>query len=173
MNTPRLLLLAVLPFLAGCAPTFNVAVPKPVVIDVNMKVDVTSRNETPKNAPASGTDAKEAKDNAQAGAAGEANRLSGEVQALKDSHLVGEGNDGYLAVRKLPGGNLPTGEDYDAYVKRIVEEENRARRTIYGTNAAQHGVPVDAEARAAAKRLAESAYAGEWIQAASGEWKQR
>jgi len=173
MNTRPLLVLGSVLLLAGCAPTFNVAVPKPVVIDVNMKVDVTSRNETPKNSPAAGTDSKEAKENDQAGAAGEANRLSGEVQALKDSHFVGEGNDGYLAVRKLPGGKLPTGEDYDAYTKRIVEEENRARRTIYGTHAAQHGVPVDAEARAAAKRLAESAYAGEWVQAASGEWKQK
>ncbi|HEY8964977.1 MAG TPA: YdbL family protein [Candidatus Methylacidiphilales bacterium] len=175
-----LLVLSALP-LAACAPTVNVAVPKPVVIDVNMKVDVTSRNEAPKKGDAAkadgaegtATDATTKATGAEGGAAEDAHLLSGEVQSLKDQRFVGEGADGYLAIRDLPAGKLSTGEDWAAYVKRVVDDENRTRRTLYARNAAKNGTSLDDEAKATAKRLAEVAYGGEWVQDDKGKWKQK
>ncbi|MEM1058187.1 MAG: hypothetical protein AAGK14_02985 [Verrucomicrobiota bacterium] len=39
--------LAVLGLLPGCNPTVNIATPKPVTIDVNIKADVTTRSDAP------------------------------------------------------------------------------------------------------------------------------
>ncbi|SDU00449.1 YnbE-like lipoprotein [Verrucomicrobium sp. GAS474] len=175
MTFPRRPLLLALPcvslLLNGCAPTVNVAVPKPVVIDVNMKVDVTSRNEAPKPAA-------DATKDKTGGAAEDAHNLSSEVQSLKETHFIGEAATGYVAIRDLPAGNaaagkVNTGENYGDYIKRIVDEENRARRTIYGTQASTQGTTLDVEARAAGKRLFSQANSGEWLQDENGKWTQK
>jgi uncharacterized protein YdbL (DUF1318 family) len=165
---PRLPALFLPLLLASCAPTVNVAVPKPVTIDVNMKVDVTSRTEGPAKTNAPQTPAEAAE-----GAASHHNLLSGEVQSLKNSRLVGEDNRGYLAVRQTPSGKLPSGEDYGAYVNRIVKEENDARRTLDMQTASKEGAPLQTIEAESAKRWQDAAFAGEWIQDADGTWKQK
>jgi len=158
--------------LAGCAPTIDVAVPKPVVIDVNMKVDVTSRNETPAAKP--GTVSVAADPSATPdGAAEEHTLISGEVQSLKNTRLVGEDNHGYLDVRQTPTGKLASGEDYAAYVQRIVKEEDDARRVLDLQTAAKEGAPLQTIESESAKRWQDAAFPGEWVQDADGTWKQK
>ncbi|MDE1170464.1 MAG: YdbL family protein [Verrucomicrobium sp.] len=166
----HLLCLAPALLLCSCAPTVHVAVPKPVVIDVNMKVDVTTREEG--SASKSQSQAKPAAPSGDAAAA-DHTRLMGEVQELKNSGLVGEGKDGYLAVRNAPQGKLPTGEDYAAYVGRIVKEENDARKAIYMQAATKQGTPLDTVQKESGERWQDAAYPGEWIQAADGSWQQK
>jgi len=158
----------------GCA-SVQVAVPKPVVIDVNMKVDVTSRTADAAVKPgAPGAPATPANPSATAdGAAEQHNMISGEVQSLKNSRLIGEDNKGYLDVRQTPTGKLPSGEDYSAYVQRIVKEEDDARRVLNLQTAAKEGAPLQTIESESAKRWADAAFPGEWIQDEQGNWKQK
>jgi len=171
-----------LPLLPGCALLFStgcatvqVAVPKPVVIDVNMKVDVTTKTDTtaikPGTPGALGTPANPSA--TPDGAAEEHNLVSGEVQSLKDTRLIGEDNKGYLDVRKLPTGKLPSGEDYGAYTQRIVKEENDARRVLNLQTAAKEGAPLQTIESESAKRWQDAAFPGEWVQDDQGNWKQK
>ncbi len=164
-------------FSTGCA-SVQVAVPKPVVIDVNMKVDVTTKTDTsavkPGTPGAPGTaPAANAAASTPDGAAEEHNLVSGEVQSLKDSRLIGEDDKGYLDVRKLPTGKLPSGEDYGAYVQRIVKEENDARRVLNLQTAAKEGAPLQTIESESAKRWQDAAFPGEWVQDEQGNWKQK
>ena len=158
---------------SGCA-TVQVAVPKPVVIDVNMKVDVTSKTDTtpvkPGTSSAPGTAANASTPD---GAAEEHNLVSGEVQSLKDTRLIGEDNKGYLDVRQLPTGKLASGEDYGAYVQRIIKEENDARRVLNLQTAAKEGAPLQTIEAESAKRWQDAAFPGEWVQDDQGNWKQK
>ncbi len=164
----RLFLLPVF-LLCGCTPTVHVSVPKPVVIDVNMKVDVTTRDEgtttTSKAAPQPAANGN--------GPAETHTQLMGEVQGLKNSSLIGEGKDGYLAIRTTPTGKLPTGEDYGAYVNRIVSQENEARKAINMQTASKEGVPLSTVETESAERWRNAAFAGEWVQMPDGTWQQK
>ena len=156
--------------LPGCA-TVQVAVPKPVVIDVNMKVDVTTKADTTAKP---GTPGAAANPSATPdGAAEEHNLVSGEIQSLKDSRLIGEDNKGYLDVRKLPTGKLSGGEDYGSYVQRLVKEENDARRVLNLQTAAKEGTPLQTIEAESAKRWQDAAFPGEWVQDDEGNWKQK
>jgi len=171
MKTP-LFLLAPAFLLTACAPTVQLSVPKPVVIDVSMKVDVTSRTVGPAAAPGAPAAANGLAQPTDAAAT--RNRISGEVQSLKDSRLIGENNRGYLEVRPpSPSGKLPDGEPYASYIARIVKTESDDRRVLNVQNAAQNGVPLQTVEEDAAKRLRDAAFSGEWVQDTNGTWRQK
>jgi uncharacterized protein YdbL (DUF1318 family) len=89
-------------------------------------------------------------------------RLS-DVNALKNRHVVGENNRGYLEVR---GGVL-------GHEQQIVSEENTDRRKVYAALAAETGAKVDEVGRQRAGQLATLAKRGHWIQEPSGDWRQK
>jgi uncharacterized protein YdbL (DUF1318 family) len=89
-------------------------------------------------------------------------RLS-DVNALKNRHVVGENNRGYLEVR---GGVLGNEQ-------QIVSEENTDRRKVYAALAAETGTKLEEVGRQRATQLAQLAKRGHWIQEQSGDWRQK
>lgn len=150
--------------LTSCAPTVRLTTPEPVKIDVNMKVEVTTKGD-PNAALRAGT-----------GGAGQEEpsprlrqrtRIT-EVQSLKNDRIVGESSKGLLEIQKLP-----TDPAYQEYAKKIVEAENKDRAQIYQIEADAQNKPLSFVTAEYTRRLRESAFPGEWIQQADGKWSQR
>ncbi len=85
------------------------------------------------------------------------------VNALKDRHVIGETNRGYLEVR---GGVLNAEQ-------QIVSEENSDRQKVYAALAARTGASIDEVGRQRAEQIAAIAKRGHWIQEPSGDWRQK
>lgn len=83
----------------------------------------------------------------------------GSISALKNQGAVGEGNDGYLHLRKS-GGNAQT----------VVKAENADRRVVYQAISKKQGVPVGTVASRRAIQLAGIASPGHWVQKKDGTW---
>jgi uncharacterized protein YdbL (DUF1318 family) len=82
-----------------------------------------------------------------------------ELNHLKQKGIIGEDNRGFLAFR----GSSREGAD-------IVAAENRDRQTVYRAIAAKTGASPDDVGRRRAKKIAEIAPRGVWIQAPDGRW---
>ena len=139
-------------FGAGCqGPTVNLSTPEPIVVDVNMRVDIFERGSgsgAPKPSPAADLPAADAR------------RLSrmGDIQTFKNSRLVGEGRDGLLSVLSRPEGN------YGKYVERVAAEENADRLVIMRQLAAERRLSL-ADVQAEQGELWRNrSFSGEWIE---------
>lgn len=147
--------------LVGCDPTIKVETPKPIAVDINMRLDVYQFDgKAPESKGAL----------AGSGTPGEirarrTNRAA-EVQELKNNRFVGEDHEGLLAVRGLPPGK------YGGYVKATVEAENADRAAEYATAAKKEGKPVAQVRAGQADLLRQGSFAGEWVQVQdpTGEW---
>ena len=82
------------------------------------------------------------------------------INALLKRGVVGEGNNGYLAVL----GTLTADE------QKVVEAENQDRKTVYSAIARQQGATVELVGQRRALQIAERAQAGTRIQNAEGKW---
>ena len=82
------------------------------------------------------------------------------INALLKRGVVGEGNNGYLAVL----GTLTADE------QKVVDAENRDRKTVYSAIARQQGATVELVGQRRALQIAERAQAGTRIQNAEGKW---
>jgi len=137
---------------AGCkAPTVNLSTPDPIVVDINMRVDIYERG--------GGSSAAKPSPSADVPAA-DARRRSrmGDVQTFKNSRLVGEGRDGLLVVLSRPEGS------YGAYVERIVAEENADRLLVMRQLAAERKLSL-ADVQAQQGELWRNrSFSGEWIE---------
>lgn len=85
------------------------------------------------------------------------------IDALKDRHVVGESNRGFLE----PRGSLSAAE------QRTVTEENADRRTVYAAIAAQTGADPKFVGRQRAQRIAAGSKRGVWLQGPDGAWYQK
>ena len=83
------------------------------------------------------------------------------INALLKRGVVGEGNNGYLAVL----GTLTEDE------QKLVDAENKDRKTVYGAIARQQGATVELVGQRRALQIAERAPAGTRIQNAEGKWQ--
>jgi uncharacterized protein YdbL (DUF1318 family) len=144
--------------LVGCAPTVNVATPDPVKIDVNMRVDVYTK-EVPK---VSEDDANRA---AQMKAAETRRARMGEIFKLKGDQVVGENRLGYLEIVKAPAD-----AKYADYAKTVVTAENADRETLYNAKATEDKKALDLVQREAAEQWQERAFPKSWIQKTDGTW---
>jgi uncharacterized protein len=144
--------------LGGCSPTVNLATPKPVSVDINVRLDVYQK--TPPTQ----------KKDEQSNLAIAANRRlrSGEIQQLKNDRVIGEDRDGYLDIRKPPSN--PT---YLAYAKSVVTSENADRSFLYLANAQAQSKPLEIIEGEYAKLWNDRAFPGEWIQKDDGTWTQK
>jgi uncharacterized protein YdbL (DUF1318 family) len=155
---PALILIALLP--AACAPTVRLDTPEPVKIDVNMKVEVVTKDGG--SAPASGAK----KEDPATLSPQERRRLRmAEVQSLKNDRLVGEGQDGLLHIV-----TRPADASYLAYAEKVVADENGDRRKVFEAQARSEGRPEARVAREFAERSIGGAFPGEWVQNADGKW---
>jgi uncharacterized protein YdbL (DUF1318 family) len=149
----RLLALLALWAGVGCrGPTVSLSTPEPIVVDVNMRVDIYERgggSATVKPSP--GTDLP----------AADARRRSrmGDIQTFKNSRLVGEGRDGLLSVLSRPEGS------YGAYVVKTTAEENADRMVVMRQLAAERKMSM-ADVQAQQGDLWRNrSFSGEWVEA--------
>lgn len=137
---------------AGCkAPTFNLSTPDPIVVDINMRVDVYERG--------AGSAAQRPSPSADTPAA-DARRRSrmGDIQTFKNSRLVGEGRDGLLVVLNRPEGS------YGVYVEKTVAEENADRLVIMRQLAAERKMSVSEVQAQQGELWRNRSFSGEWIE---------
>ena len=166
MSKPHLLplLLGTLGIVGGCKPfDVKLGTDKPLKVDIKMKLDVYQHE--PKDA-AKKTDANVSENPESA----RRSRL-GEIQALKNSRLVGENRSGLLAIR-----NQPVGE-YGDYVKKTVAAENADRGKLMEKLAKERGVPLAEIEKSQAALFRQSSFTGEWYEEAESSggflWKQK
>lgn len=148
----RVLVMAAALFSGGCqGPTVRLATPDPLVVDINMRVDIYERGPgSPAAKPAPRADLP----------AADARRRSrvGDIQTFKNSRLVGEGRDGLLSVLSRPEGS------YGAYVEKTVAEENADRLVVMRQLAAERELPL-ADVQAQQGELWRNrSFSGEWIE---------
>jgi uncharacterized protein YdbL (DUF1318 family) len=144
--------------LAGCAPTINLATPKPITLDIGVRLDIYQKT-PPTKANSEQSAITVAKDR----------RLrSGEIQQLKNDRVIGEDRDGYLDFR-----NPPADPKYLAYAKGIVNDENADRSYLYLGNAQTQSKPLESIENEYAQLWRSRAFPGEWIQKDDGTWTQK
>lgn len=139
-------------FCSGCqGPTVNLSTPEPIVVDVNMRVDIFERG--------SGTGSTKPSPAADFPAA-DARRLSrmGDIQKFKNSRLVGEGRDGLLSVLSRPEGN------FGKYVDRVAAEENADRLVIMRQLATERGLSLADVQSEQGELWRNRSFSGEWIE---------
>jgi uncharacterized protein YdbL (DUF1318 family) len=155
-----LLLLAAL---GACKPfAVHLGTNEPIKVDIKVKMDVYQHE------PKEG--AKKLERRADEDPETARRTRMGEVQALKNSRLVGENHLGFLDIR-----NQPTGE-YGDYVKRTVESENTDRKKLMEKLAKERGVTTSEIERSQAALFRQSAFPGEWYEEAEAGgfvWKQK
>ncbi len=144
--------------LGGCAPTVNIATPKPVAVDIGVRLDIYQKTPPTK-----------AKDEQSSIDIAKNRRLrSGEIQQLKNDHVVGEDRDGYLDIR-----NPPADPKYLAYAKSVVSDEDADRSALYLANAQAQSKPLELIESDYAQLWRNRAFPGEWIQKEDGTWTQK
>lgn len=149
--------------LSSCAPTVRLSTPEPVKIDVNMKVEVTTKSDG--SEVVSGKASKSTEEASPR--LRQRNRIT-EVQSLKNDRIVGEAKNGLLEIQKLP-----TDPAYQEYAKKVVAAENIDRQEIYQIEADAQNKPESFIIKEYARRLRESAFPNEWVQQEDGKWIQR
>ena len=141
--------------LGGCKGVpVNLATNQPLHVDINMKLDVyqhadagvqkkitTAASELPVDVQQRRT-----------------NRM-GEIQALKNSRVIGENHLGLLEIRSLPPG------EYGDYTKQTVDAENKDRTSIMQEVAKNGNLPLAKVQEQQAQLAAKLAFNGEWIEA--------
>ncbi|MBJ7326900.1 MAG: DUF1318 domain-containing protein [Chthoniobacterales bacterium] len=154
---------ALLLLVAGCRPLdVNLSTPEPIVVDVNMRVDVYDRG---------GSGSGGSKSPAPPGAgvpAADARRRArmGDIQTLKNSRLVGEGRDGLLLVREQPEGA------YGKFVAKTVADENADRLVMMRQLAIERSLSLEDIQKQQGELWRNRSFSGEWIEKpqADGTW---
>lgn len=145
---------------SACTPTVRIATPEPVKIDINARVDVVSKEDQSAKAKTNQP--------TEVDLARQRYERLGEIQGLKNAHVIGESNIGYLHIV-----NMPSDAKYADFAKKVVDEENNDRRLLYAINAQKQGEPLSRIERENASEFSHNAYPGEWIQDVGGNWKQK
>ena len=84
------------------------------------------------------------------------------IEELKKAGTIGENKSGYLEVMKDA-----KVEDAD---KKLLEDENKDRKTVYAAVAKKEGSTVDKVGEIRAKQIRSKAKEGEYIQGEDGKW---
>jgi hypothetical protein len=83
----------------------------------------------------------------------------------RDAGIVGEGVDGYAAIRDEARAT-PS-------IRALVQDINKQRRAYYEERAKEEGVAAAAIARIYAKTIYEKAPSGWWFRTDGGAWRQK
>ena len=154
MMIRRLIALAVL-LTAGCkGPTVSLSTPEPIVVDINMRVDVYERG-----GGSAGAAAAKPKPSGNVPAADASRRARmGDIQTFKNSRLVGENRQGLLVVRDQPAGS------YGQYVAKMVSEENADRLVLMRQLAAERNMSLEDIQQQQGELWRNRSFSGEWIE---------
>lgn len=147
--------LPAVPLLLACGckgPTVNLSTPEPIVVDINMRVDIYERSGAgaakPKAAPETDTSGADARRRAR----------MGDIQTFKNSRLVGENRMGLLVVRDQPEGS------YGKFVAKTVAEENADRMVVMRKLAAERSMPIEDVQKQQGELWSNRSFSGEWIE---------
>lgn len=140
---------------AGCkGPTVSLSTPEPIVVDINMRVDIYERG-----GGSAGAGAAKPKTPGDAPAADARRRARmGDIQTFKNSRLVGENRQGLLVIRDQPGGS------YGQYVGRVVAEENADRMVLMRQLAAERNLSLEDVQKQQGELWRNRSFSGEWIE---------
>jgi uncharacterized protein YdbL (DUF1318 family) len=129
----------------------NLSTPDPIVVDINMRVDIYERG--------GGSAAAKSSPSADLPAA-DARRRSrmGDIQTFKNSRLIGESRDGLLVVLSKPEGS------YGAYVDKIVAEENGDRLVVMRQLASERKMSLGDMQTQQGELWRNRSFSGEWIE---------
>ena len=154
MMSRRFIALTVL-LAAGCkGPTVSLSTPEPIVVDINMRVDVYERG-----GGAAGAAAAKPKPSGNVPAADASRRARmGDIQTFKNSRLVGENRQGLLVVRDQPAGS------YGQYVAKMVSEENADRLVLMRQLAAERNMSLEDIQQQQGELWRNRSFSGEWIE---------
>lgn len=131
-------------------PDVNLATPKPIEVNLNMRLDVYQYSgDQPKD--------KEQEKSLAEATDRQRNRLQ-EIQTIKNNRFVGEDHRGLLQLRDVPAG------DWGDYVKRTVEAENNDRTTLMRNEAKTANRELHEVQSDQWKLRIEKAFKGEWIE---------
>jgi uncharacterized protein YdbL (DUF1318 family) len=130
-------------FLAGCAPTVNLATPEPLKVDIAMTIDVHQKSAT-------GGEKRQLSDN-EVGALRRREARSGQVWTMKNDGVAVETEKGYLEARPKTGWDPAT-------VQKAIAEENADRKLMYEAEAMAESRPVAAIEEEAGRQLRQQAY---------------
>lgn len=151
--TGRVLATAAALWCAGCkGPTVNLSTPEPIVVDINMRVDVYERgggSAAAKPSPASDLPAADARRRSR----------MGDIQTFKNSRLVGEGRDGLLYVLSRPEGS------YGTYVDTTTAEENADRLVVMKQLASERRMVLADVQTQQGELWRNRSFSGEWVEA--------
>ena len=147
----RLILCSASLILAACKlPEVPITTPKPLEVNLNMRLDVYQyRGDEPQD--------KEALKNASEATERMRNRMD-EIQILKNNQLVSENHRGLLQIREVPAG------DWGAQVKKAVAAENEDRMLLMRHKAKEANRPLYEIEGEQWRLRSEQAETGEWIE---------
>lgn len=150
-HTERLILFSATLTLAACKlPEVPITTPKPLEVNLNMRLDVYQyRGDEPQD--------KEALKNASEATERMRNRMQ-EIQTLKNNQLVSENHRGLLQIREVPAG------DWGAQVKKAVAAENEDRMLLMRQKAKESNRPLYEIEGEQWRLRSEQAETGEWIE---------
>ena len=148
----RLVIFAAAVASVGCqGPTVSLSTPQPIVVDVNMRVDIYERGGGSSAAkPLPGADLP----------AADARRRSrtGDIQTFKNSRLIGEGRDGLLSVLSRPEGS------YGLYVDKTIAEENGDRVVVMRQLAVERKMSLADVQVQQGELWRNRSFSGEWVE---------
>jgi len=160
--------LALSMMLGGCsAPTVNLATSEPIVVDINMRLDVYQYAPTNSQKPAgTATTATAAGNNPAPTDSQRANREA-DIQKFKNEQLIGENRDGLITIRTRPEG------EYGAYMAKAVEQENADRTAMMKGIAEQQKSTLPEVQKRQGELWRNRSFKGEWIEMPQpdGSWK--
>lgn len=144
-------LLVLLLILPACKlPDINLATPKPIEVNLNMRLDVYQYSgDQPKD--------KEQERSLTEASDRQRNRLQ-EIQTIKNNRFVGEDHRGLLQLREVPAG------EWGDYVKRTIEAENEDRMLLMRNEAQKHNRELHEVQKEQWKLRSERAFKGEYIE---------
>lgn len=150
-HAERLFLCSAALALAACKlPEVPITTPKPLEVNLNMRLDVYQyRGDEPQD--------KEALKNASEATDRMRNRMQ-EIQTLKNNQLVSEDHRGLLQIREVPSGN------WGAEVKKAVAAENEDRMLLMRKKAKESNRPLFEIEEEQWRLRSEQADTGEWIE---------
>lgn len=144
--------LPVLLFVAACkGPNVSLSTPEPIVVDINMRVDIYERggsSSSAKPSPAADMPAADSRRRSR----------MGDIQTFKNSRLVGESRDGLLSVLSRPEGS------YGAYVEKTVAEENADRLVVMRELAAERKMSLPEVQSQQGELWRNRSFSGEWVE---------
>lgn len=154
--------------LGGCsAPTVNLATSEPIVVDINMRLDVYQYAPANSQKPATTATTTAATGTSTTNSETQRGNREADIQKFKNERLVGENRDGLITIRTRPEG------EYGTYITKAVEQENADRMAVMKGIAEQQKTTLPEVQKRQGELWRNRSFKNEWIEEPQpdGSWK--